>query len=103
MNQNYDGLNIYGDEVTTTIKNVGQVSRTGYREQDLTDNKIQSVKADFSLHFKPFANDFEIILQHKLGFGNTIFQGANRYALKDFYMDQTKLEFKGKNFLQEPT
>jgi outer membrane receptor protein involved in Fe transport len=98
MNQNYDGLNVYGDEVTTTIKNVGKVSRTGYREQDLTDNKIQSVKADFSLHFKPFANDFEIILQHKLGFGNTIFQGANRYALKDFYMAQTKLEVKGRNF-----
>jgi len=97
-NQNYDGLNTYGDEVTTFIPNVGQVSRTGYREQDLTDNKIESVKADFSLHFKPWANDFEIILQHKLGFGNTIYQGANRYSLKDFYMDQTKIEVKGKNF-----
>ncbi|SFA99947.1 TonB-dependent Receptor Plug Domain [Flavobacterium swingsii] len=97
-NQNYDGVNLYGDEVTTFIPNVGQVSRTGYREQDLTDNKIESVKADFSLHFKPWANDFEIILQHKLGFGNTVYQGANRYALKNFYMDQTKLEVKGKNF-----
>jgi hypothetical protein len=98
VNQNYDGLNTYGDEVTTFITNVGQVSRTGYREQDLTDNKINSVKADLSLHYKPFANDFEIILQHKLGFGNTIYQGANRYALKDFFMNQTKLELKGKSF-----
>ncbi|MDR6966693.1 outer membrane receptor for ferrienterochelin and colicin [Flavobacterium arsenatis] len=97
-NQNFDGLNTYGDEVTTFIPNVGQVSRTGYREQDLTDNKIESVKADFSVHIKPWANDFEIILQHKLGFGNTIYQGANRYSLKDFYMDQTKVEVKGKNF-----
>ena len=97
-NQNYDGLNLYGDEVTTFVPNVGQVSRTGYREQDLTDNKINSVKADFSLHFRPFDNDFEIILQHKLGFGNTIYQGANRYALKNFFMDQSKLEIKGKNF-----
>lgn len=97
-NQNYDGLNTYGDEVTTFVPNVGQVSRTGYREQDLTDNKIESVKADFSVHIKPWANDFEIILQHKLGFGNTIYQGANRYSLKDFYMDQTKIEIKGKNF-----
>jgi len=97
-NQNYDGLNTYGDEVTTFVPNVGQVSRTGYREQDLTDNKIESVKADFSLHFKPWANDFEIILQHKLGFGNTIYQGANRYSLKDFYMKQSKIEIKGKNF-----
>lgn len=97
-NQNYDGLNLYGDEVSTFIPNVGQVSRTGYKEQDLMDNKVSSAKADFSLHFKPWANDIEIILQHKLGFGNTIYQGANRYALKDFYMDQTRLEVKGKNF-----
>jgi len=97
-NPNYDGLNTYGDEVTTFISNVGQVSRTGYREQDITDNKIESVKADFSFHIRPWANDFEIILQHKLGFGNTIYQGANRYSLKDFYMNQTKLEVKGKNF-----
>jgi len=98
VNQNYDGLNLYGDEVTTFINNVGQVSRTGYREKDLTDNKIESVKADFSLHFKPWANDFEIILQSKIGTGNTIYQGANRYALNNFYMNQNKLEVKGKNF-----
>jgi hypothetical protein len=97
-NQNYDGLNIYGDEVTTFINNVGQVSRTGYREKDLNDNKVNSVKADFSLHFKPWENDTEIILQYKLGLGNTIYQGANRYALSDFFMSQTKIEIKGKNF-----
>jgi len=97
-NQNYDGLNIYGDEVTFFIPNVGQVSRTGYREKDLNDNKVNSVKADFSLHFRPWANDTEIILQYKLGLGNTIYQGANRYALNDFLMSQTKIEVKGKNF-----
>ncbi|HEX8576303.1 MAG TPA: carboxypeptidase-like regulatory domain-containing protein, partial [Flavobacterium sp.] len=97
-NQNYDGLNVYGDEVTTFINNVGQVSRTGYRERDLTDNKIDNVKADFSLHFKPFANNIEIILQHKLGIGNTLYQGANRYALRNFSQNQSKLEVKGKNF-----
>jgi len=98
VNPNYDGLNSYGDEVTFFIPNTGQVSRTGYREQDLNDNKIKSVKADFSLHFKPWANDFEIILQSKIGTGNTIYQGANRYALKNFYMNQNRIEVKGKNF-----
>ncbi|ABQ03855.1 TonB-dependent receptor [Flavobacterium johnsoniae] len=98
MNQNYDGLNIYGDEVTTFIPNVGQVSRTGYREQDLTDNKVQSMKADFSAHIKPWADDTEFILQYKIGMGSTIYQGANRYALKDFLMQQGKFEVKGKNF-----
>jgi hypothetical protein len=97
-NQNYDGLNIYGDEVTTFIANVGQVSRTGYREKDLNDNKVNSAKADFSMHFKPWENDTEFILQYKLGLGNTIYQGANRYALNDFFMSQIKFEVKGKNF-----
>lgn len=97
-NQNYDGLNIYGDEVTTFINNVGQVSRTGYREKDLNDNKVNSVKADFSLHIRPWADETEIMLQYKLGMGSTIYQGANRYALNDFFMSQTKIEIKGKNF-----
>lgn len=97
-NPNYDGLNTYGDEVTTFIPNVGQVSRTGYAERFLNDNDIKSVKADFSAHFKPWANDFEIIAQYKVGFGNTIYQGANRYALKNFLMQQGKIEIKNRNF-----
>lgn len=118
INPNYNGLNLYGDEASTNLRNVGvalaaqglipaaavnllpnsNVSRTGYRERELFDNKIESVKADFSLHFRPWDNDIEFVLQHKLGFGNTVYQGANRYALKDFYMDQTRFEVKGKNF-----
>lgn len=117
-NPNYDGLNLYGDEVSTNIKSVGvglaaaglipasavnllpnyNVARTGYAEQDLNDNSVKSVKADFSLHFKPWADNNEIIFQHKIGLGNTIYQGANRYSLKNFFMNQTRLEFKGKNY-----
>lgn len=97
-NQNYDGLNIYGDEVTTFIPNVGQVSRTGYHEMDLNNNKSESVKADLAMHVKPWDNETEFIFQYKLGIGSTIYQGANRYSLKNFFMGQTKFEVKGKNF-----
>jgi len=115
---NYNGMNVYGDEATTNIKSVGNalvalgvispaqasvlpnynVSRTGYNEVDLTDNKVQNAKIDFSLHFKPWANNTEIIWQSKFGFGNTVYQGANRYYLNGFFMQQHKLELKGKNF-----
>ncbi|WP_367755892.1 TonB-dependent receptor [Flavobacterium sp. WC2430] len=116
---NYDGINVYGDEVTTNIKGVGQslaglglipasavnllpnynVSRTGYNETDLTDNKASNTKIDFSLHYRPFGNEnLEVILQSKFGFGNAVYQGANRYYLNDFFMQQHKLEIKGKNF-----
>ncbi|MFV5694055.1 TonB-dependent receptor domain-containing protein [Flavobacterium sp. LB3P122] len=118
-NVNYDGINVYGDEVTTNIKGVGQslaslglipagavnllpnynVSRTGYNEVDLTDNKASNTKIDFSLHYRPFGNEnLEVIWQSKFGFGNAVYQGANRYYLNDFFMQQHKLEIKGKNF-----
>ena len=98
VNTNYDGLNIYGDEVSTFLTDIGQVSRTGYREQDLNDNSIENVKADFSLHYRPSGDDLEIILQHKVGLGNTTYQGANRYRLENFLMQQTKLEIKNDDF-----
>lgn len=116
---NYDGMNVYGDEVSTNIKSVGgnlvalgllpaglaaqlpneNVSRTGYNETDLTESKVMNTKLDFSLHGRPFGNDkLEIIWQSKFGFGNSVYQGGNRYNLNNFFMQQHKLEFKGKNF-----
>ena len=118
-NVSYDGINVYGDEVSTNIKGVGQslaalglisqgavnllpnynVSRTGYNEVDLTNNKASNTKIDFSLHYRPFGNEnLEVIWQSKFGFGNAVYQGANRYYLNNFFMQQHKLEFKGKNF-----
>ncbi len=118
-NPNYNGINVYGDEVSTNIREVGRtlaglgvipnaavnllpdanVSRTGYKETDLTDNKASNTKLDFSLHLRPFGNEnLEVIWQSKFGFGNAVYQGANRYYLNNFFMQQHKLEFKGKNF-----
>ncbi|RZJ51691.1 MAG: TonB-dependent receptor [Flavobacterium sp.] len=116
---NYDGINVYGDEASTNIRGVGQkleamglipagasnllpnsnVSRTGYNETDLTNNKAANKKIDFSFHGRPFGDErLEIIWQSKFGTGNAVYQGANRYYLNDFFMQQHKLEFKGKNF-----
>lgn len=117
-NPNYNGVNVYGDEASTNIKDVGSklaqlglipssavnllpdasVSRTGYNEIDLTDNKVKNIKADFSLHLKPWADDVEIIWQSKFGFGNAVYQGANRYYLNGFNMQQHKIEVRGDNF-----
>ncbi len=106
----YDGLNIYGDEVSTVLNfdaagglptgTVGSalVSRTGYDELDLANYNAQSVKFDGSVYYRPFANDFEIIYNGRVGRGNTIYQGANRYSIKNFIMQQHKLEIRNKNF-----
>ena len=99
----YDGINVYGDEVATVIGAPtlpsDKVSRTGYNEVDLTDNKVSNTKIDLSLHIRPFGDErLEVIVQSKFGYGNTVYQGANRYYLNNFFMQQHKLEFKGKNF-----
>ncbi len=109
-NPNYDGLNVYGDEVSTGLNfdriaglpagTLGSsvVSRTGYEEADLMNYEAQSVKADYSVHYKPFANDFEILYNGRVGRGNTIYQGANRYAIQGFIMQQHKFEIRNNNF-----
>jgi outer membrane receptor protein involved in Fe transport len=114
----YDGVNVYGDEVNTNINGVAQtlvglgvlpsgaaslvpsvrVSRTGYNERDLTDYNAESIKADWGLYFRPFENDFEIQYVGKIGSGNTIYQGANRYNIRNFFLQQHKVEIKNDNF-----
>ncbi|GAA4275296.1 TonB-dependent receptor [Aquimarina mytili] len=118
LDPNYDGLNVYGDEVSTNIRGVGEVlvdrgilpagaenllpdanvSRTGYLETDLNQNRAESVKFDAAMHYRPFADDFEVIYHGKIGRGTTIYQGANRYSIRNFFIQQHKLEFKNDNF-----
>lgn len=115
---NYNGINVYGDEVTFNINSAAQgleavgllppgasslvpsvdVSRTGYNERNLTSSEAKSIKADWSVHLRPWANDFEIIYQGKIGTGTTIYQGLNRYNIDNFTQQQHKLEFKNDNF-----
>lgn len=112
-NPAYNGLNVYGDEVATTLDfnaiaaSVGLpsnefgsalVSRTGYNERDLVDYNAQSVKADLALHYRPFGDDLELIYNGRIGRGTTIYQGANRYYVDGFKMQQHKLELKNDNF-----
>nr|WP_299342281.1 TonB-dependent receptor [Allomuricauda sp.] len=109
-NPAYDGLNVYGDEVSTILNfdsaaglptgTVGsaEVSRTGYQESELVNYNAESVKTDFSVYYRPFADDFEIIYQGRVGRGNTVYQGANRYAVRNFNLQQHKLEFRNDNF-----
>ena len=124
-NNDYDGINVYGDEQKTyNLNDVGKamvangswasfglpaawaatlpkdyVTRTGYNEVDLTNNKASNTKMDFSFHLRPLGDErVELIWQSKFGYGNAVYQGANRYYLNNFYMSQHKLEVKGKNF-----
>ncbi len=106
----FDGLNIYGDEVSQELNfdsaggfptgTIGsaEVSRTGYHEFDLANYDAESVKTDFSVHYRPFGNDLELVYNGRIGIGNTIYQGANRYSVKNFTMQQHKFEIRNDNF-----
>ena len=110
-NTAYNGLNMYGDEVGTTLDfdaiagtpagtlGATRVTRTGYRDIDFMNNEAKSVKFGASLNYRPLGDDrLEIIWNTKFGSGNTIYQGQNRYNIKNFTLAQHRLEVRGKNF-----
>ena len=116
---NYDGINIYGDEVSANINAVAvaledlnilpaganalvpsvEVSRTGYNEKYLTNYNAESIKADWGLYYRPIKdNSLELSYVGKVGTGSTIYQGTNRYNINGFFQEQHKLEVKNDNF-----
>ena len=109
-NPAYNGLNVYGDEVSTRLNfdffagtpagtfGSAVVARTGYDEADVADYGAQSVKRDVAVHYRPFGDDLEVIYNYRRGTGTTIYQGANRYAVSGFSMTQQKIEIKNDNF-----
>ena len=117
-NLNYNGINVYGDEVSTDIKSVAvtleglgvlpvganalvpsvNVSRTGYNERELTNYNAESLKADWGIYYRPWGDDFEIQYVGKMGTGSTIYQGTNRYNIDNFKQNQHKIEVKNDNF-----
>ncbi|MEX2352323.1 MAG: carboxypeptidase-like regulatory domain-containing protein [Balneolaceae bacterium] len=105
-NPSYDGLNIYGDEVATTLDfrstpfgDFGrhQVSRTGYREVDLIDSNAESYKVDASLNYR-VTEGIEAIYQYRLGAGTGVYQGFSRYSLNNIVLQYHKLELRGSDF-----
>jgi iron complex outermembrane receptor protein len=101
--QNFDGLNLYGDEspIPTGIPSLGDngtIRRTGLQEGALLDNRIAStIKGDVALHYR-LTDKVELIYAYRYGGGNSIYQGQAKYALRNFYQQFNKIELRGDNF-----
>ncbi|WP_235295946.1 TonB-dependent receptor [Portibacter marinus] len=110
----FDAVNIYGDEYQSTYDlskslanpGLGIFHRTGYREVDLVDYGTKNLKANASLHFrlKP-KQDFEspeLVIASNYGGGTTVYQGDNRFSLKNirFYQHKAELKKRDKYFLR---
>lgn len=74
------------------------VTRTGYREEYLVDHDANNLKLGGSVHYR-FTDNLEGSYTANYGAGTSVYSGAQRYSLKDFYIHQHKIQFEGDNFM----
>lgn len=103
---NFDGVNLYGDETTIPIPasalppGLGPLDlrRTGWKEEDLVENyDARSIKGDVALHYR-LTDKLELLYNYRYGGGSSVYQGSQKYALRDFTQQFHKLELKSANF-----
>ena len=106
----YDAVNRYGDEELGGFKNdynsnsedkrytpgLGVIYRTGYNEKDLVDYNTRNIKLNGALHYK-IKPDVEMILSSNFGTGTTVYQGENRFSLKNILFFQQRFEITQKD------
>ncbi|MFN7117194.1 MAG: TonB-dependent receptor domain-containing protein [Saprospiraceae bacterium] len=100
----YDAVNVYGDEYQTandfsnSLANpgLGIIHRRGYREIDLVDYDSENLKAGAAIHWRlnPAQNitSPELIFSSNFSTGTTVYQGDNRYSLRDIKFYQHRIE-----------
>lgn len=99
----HDAINKYGDEVISdlplgTSREGIIVARTGYRDKDLVDNKVENFKLNGSLHFR-LSDKMKAVLLGNFGKVTTVYTSDNRISLSDFKIYQGKAEIEGSHFL----
>lgn len=98
----YDAVNVYGDEyysggdfslVPALRPGIGILYRSGYAEKDIVDYDTRNLKLNAAVHYK-IAKELELIASSNFGYGTTVYQGDNRYSLKDIQFFQHRIELK---------
>lgn len=110
----YDAVNRYGDEANSAfnftrsrrLPGLGEISRTGYEEIDLVDYDSENVKAGLAFHFRlhpeKTLESTELLLTTNYSTGTTVYQGDNRFSLRDiqFYQHRAELRKRDDFFLR---
>ncbi|KAB1063933.1 TonB-dependent receptor [Salibacter halophilus] len=101
----YDAVNIYGDERVESnadessafgaidYPGLNTFHRTGYKEVNLADYNTQNAKLGVAFHYK-FREDLRAIVASNYSTGTTVYQGDNRYSLKDIQFFQNRFEIR---------
>ncbi len=94
----YDAINRYGDEIkfddggaTITYPGLRNYYRSGIEERFLVDYDTRNLKLGTALHYR-FQEDLELKYTFNYGFGTTVYQGDNRFSLKDIQFFQNRVE-----------
>lgn len=89
---NQDGLTSVSTRDTSFF-----VTRRGYREEDLVNYSAQNVKINGALHFK-INPKTELVMASFYGKASTMITGDDRIALRDFEIQQHKVEITNEKF-----
>ena len=98
--KDFDGVNLYGDELelAVPVPNVGVIHRTGWKEEDIVDNyDAKSIKGDVALHYR-INDNLEALYNYRYGGGSSVYQGSQKYALRDFTQQFHKVELRSDHF-----
>lgn len=99
--ENYGDFNTYAASDPTVRPNVippgTQFILPGYAESDLYDGNVNSIKASAGLYYK-LTDKTQIAYTYRFGNGGGVFQGSSRSRLKNFRLQQHRLEVKDKRF-----
>ncbi len=108
----FDKVNSYGDEYKIIFdeskaalfsrqSGMGIYHRRGYDEIDVVDYNTKNFKTNIGLNYrlKPSLKEEspELVYGFNLGNGTTVYQGDNRFSLRNITFFQNKLEFKKRN------
>lgn len=96
----YDAVNRYGDEIAydhggdvKTYAGIGTYHRRGIEESALVDYNTENLKMATSVHYRT-RSGVEAIYALNYGTGTTVYQGDNRFSLKDIQFLQNRVELR---------
>ncbi len=111
LNPGYDGVNLYGDEIKQVISSAFTqenfslnfpdgptlIARDGYRDPDVINDQARTANGEIALHYR-VTDDIELIASSRVGTGNAVYMGGNRFQIQYFLLHTHRVEARGKNW-----
>jgi outer membrane receptor protein involved in Fe transport len=93
----YQAMAVGAGQIAAVTPAKSNVTRTGYAESSLTDYNAYNLKLSGGLFYK-LSPGTTASLTANWGSASTLYQGTDRYSLKDVKIGQYKAEVKGQHF-----